>query len=335
MIRVESLGGDFSVGGYTLVVTYNQVDEVPPDVVSHLARYPIRQLHLEELRAYFAHGTSLLVNADGGADDAPGNEHELPTTPGFPENSNYWIDASIETPGDVDRYTIQSPNTMAAPRDGARMSLQSLDGTGFTGDVRVYDAERDLVASQILVRNTDTTVLQFGPAELDSEYFVEIRAASDSQTATGNYRFEASFGTQPVERSLLANSTINTPTNGRNFRLNVSRPQLFHFELDGTNNNSVSASLIMTIQDQRGTVIDTLTTAVGDVRTMAVYLPTGSYRISVRAHAPSGFPGPIAFRLLGASIDNPLGPRVSDPTTAPFSFAVDRRLVLLALFLGL
>ncbi len=333
-IQVAATSSNFDIGGYTLLVTYNQENQVDPESISDLVSYPIRQLDVEDLRDYFANGLQLLANQDGGSDDLEGDEFELPSAPGFAENMRYWIEASIETVGDVDRYAIQSPGMTPASGDRARLDFRSLDGVNFSGDVRVFDSERDLVPVEYLVRNDHLTVLQFGPTQFDSEYFLEVVAADGSVLPTGNYRLEASFGMPQIDRTVFIEDSL--PTSGAIDRqtLIVRRPQLFHFELDATNNLALDAELTLTIGDHTGQILQVLSTAIGDVRTAAVFLPAGNFRVSIGATSATGPTGPLFYNLRGRSIDNPLGPRINDPTTTPFTFDIDHKLLLSSIIFG-
>ena len=333
-IQISSDPSQFEIGGYSLIVTYDQVNEVPPASIKELVRYPIRHFHVDELRHYFTDGFQLLANEDGGDDDLEGNEQELPTAVGFAENMHYWIDASIESLDDVDRYQIQSPQSVPASGDWARLELRSLDGSELLPALRVFDAERNAISVEYLIRNDQTMVVQFGPAQLDSEYFLEVTGAANSPAPTGNYHLECSFGTQQIERSLFVSDRFTSDAIKR-YSLDVLRPQLFHFQLDATENSGIDANLIMTIRDGQNHVVTTQSVAVGDVRTMALFLPAGDFHITFRTDAPINTTGPIAMKLIGAAIDDPLGPRINDPTTDAFDFDVDHKLLLASIVFGI
>ena len=72
-----------------------------------------------------------------------------------------------------------------------------------------------------------------------------------------------------------------------------------------------------------------MTSAAGDTRTAAVFLPAGRYRVVVRAVEESGAFVDLDYTLSGATIDDPLGPRVVDVTDEPFTFE-DRMRILVA-----
>ncbi len=333
-VQISSDPGNFEIGGYTLIVTYNQVNQVSLNSITDLVHYPIRQLDVGQLRTYFTNGFQLLANLDEGGDDLEGEEHELPTTAGFAENTHYQIDASIEAMDDIDRYLIQSPHAAPISGEWARVELRSLEQTEFLLNVRVFDSERDLLPVEYLIRNDQTMVVQFGPAQFNSEYFLEVSAAPDSPSSTGNYRLEASFGVTQIERSLFVSDSLSTMSSLQRYELSVHRPQLFHFQLDATENAGVDANLIMTIRDGRNHIVTTLSVALGEVRTKALFLPAGEFRIIIRTDTPGGTSGPISFHLMGSTIDDPLGPRIDDPTTDAFEFDVDRRLLFASIFFG-
>lgn len=332
-VRISSAPGSFEVGGYTLVVNFDQSNQAPASAVSDLVHFPIRQIHVEQLQSYFTNGFQLLANEDDGMDDPEGNEHELPTAPGFAENMHYAIDASVESVGDVDRYVVQTPHSVPANADWARVDLRSLEGGEFWTNVRVFDSERQLIPVEYLIHNNQSVTVQFAAEQGDSEYFVEVSAAENSPSSTGNYRLEISFGTQHVQRSTFLSGALRATNVAQSHGLLVNRAQLFHFQLDATQNTAMVGNLVMTIRDRTNHhVVTTLATAIGDVRTLAVFLPAGRYRVSFQASLSVGSSGPVAFHLTGTAIDDPLGPRPNDPTTLPFEFDLDHKLLLASIF---
>ena len=75
----------------------------------------------------------------------------------------------------------------------------------------------------------------------------------------------------------------------------------------------------MTIKDQNGNIIYTLTADAGDtVSSNALLLATGAYTLSFTVLGPPGGPVPaLSYSLMGESISDPIGAVVNDPTTQP------------------
>jgi hypothetical protein len=101
----------------------------------------------------------------------------------------------------------------------------------------------------------------------------------------------------------------------------VAETQLMNFLLSANVVGGTAApgsAVAMTIRDQFGTVVYSLTAAVGDtVSGAALMLTPGAYTITYTALGAAGSGSPLAFRLQGESLSDPIGPALTDPTLAP------------------
>lgn len=333
LIDIQANGTDeYSVGGYSLVIWFNATNEVLAPSIQEFLREPIRHIESEELEEYFEEGQVFFANDDDGTDDDEGLENRLKTTSGFAPGIQYQIQASIEAAMDADRYVMKTPNNLSPGNEWGRLTLRAID-PDFVGDIRVFDDKFQELTTTVLVHNDEATILQLGPIAADTDYFVEIAAAESSTSATGNYEFLAQFSVSEAQRQSFRTGTLSPQSSFQRHQLRVFRPQLFQFHLQVSEATGTNVAVELDIVDMRGNVLSTTTADAGDTRTMAVFLPTGRYRVVVRA--PSGLDPlvPVDYTLSGATIDNPLGPRLNDPTGDPFTFAERARvLVALAVF---
>ncbi len=304
-----------SVGGYSLVMTYDGWNQISDHgVLSDLVMYPQRLVEIDDLEEYFEDGNQLLLNDDYGNDNLPGSEQALETTPGFVEGTRYQIAASIETVGDVDRYVVESPGTVAIGTNTALVSLQSVDVGEFNGALRVYDSTNKLVDSETLIHNGDQVVIQFPVTSTSEDFFIEVSAADSTVTMnTGSYELVARFGQPNVERETFASGLLRGHR-AKTVRLDVDRSQLFHFVLEA--NKDVS----MTILDSSNNAIFSLSTSNGEPRSGAVLIPAGNYRVRFIATEATSPMNMVNFQLRGGAVDDPLGPQFDDPTDHAYEF---------------
>jgi hypothetical protein len=102
-------------------------------------------------------------------------------------------------------------------------------------------------------------------------------------------------------------------------RLQVNQGQLFHLALSVDGGQAAAGtSLTMTIYDQAGNVVATLTALNGQTQTITLLLAPGTYTIQVAGQTSDGSPlPPTAFSLLGVNLSDPIGPQPTDPTLNP------------------
>jgi hypothetical protein len=74
----------------------------------------------------------------------------------------------------------------------------------------------------------------------------------------------------------------------------------------------------MTITDGKGKVVYNLVAPSGQTVTGApLLLAPGAYTVRFSVLTPGGAPGSLSFQLRGASITEPIGPVITDPTNSP------------------
>jgi hypothetical protein len=312
--------GEFSTGGYTLVIWYDGITDptitADPQIVDAFARFPIRILESDDLEDFFEDGFELLVNKDLGLNDLPGMETQLDTTPGFVDGTRYELYASIEIPGDVDRYRISAPVDLTAGQWGT-ITLRSTS-MDFASSLTIWDPGGTIIPAEVLVHNDETLVVQYGPLTADANYIVQVEADVTATTpaSVGSYEMLALLGSAKIGRTPLAMGTLDTPAAVHQYTIHTRRPQLFQFVLAADAAALGNATIRMEIFNSAGDSVALLESTTGDVRSLAVLLPQGRFRLKVSI---SQGLGPVSYVLKGAAIDNPLGPRIDDGTT-PYTF---------------
>jgi hypothetical protein len=325
-VRIESGSqGPSGIGGYTLIATFNEDNQASASAVYDLARVPIRYLDMEELGEYFEDGELLFANEDGGANDLPGFETELETAPGFEEGSRFLQYASIEQPGDVDRYSVETTEAVVPGRDWARFNLRSVAGDSLSPEMLITDDQYVPVPVEYLVRNSESTIVQFGPFAQGERYFIEVSGAS--QLETGNYELDLVFGTTSIERAEFVSRQLLSQQSVDRFVLRLRRPQLFHFSF-AVDSVPGDVRLRMRIIDSAGVEIKRIEAAAGDVRTTAVFLSGTQYRVLV--DTVSGSFNGLNYQITGSAVDDPLGPTPIDTTVSPFDFDEEKFAILIA-----
>jgi hypothetical protein len=100
----------------------------------------------------------------------------------------------------------------------------------------------------------------------------------------------------------------------------VGESQLFQFLLSAGGSGAPAGSAVqMTITDQSGNVVYSLSAGAGDtVSSAALFLTPGAYVLRFTGLAPAGGPVPtLSYSLMGESISDPIGAVINDPTQTP------------------
>jgi hypothetical protein len=136
----------------------------------------------------------------------------------------------------------------------------------------------------------------------------------------GNYALDATFGSTAANLSTFAGGNLSASGPQQSYNFYVAESQLFQFLLSASGVGAPAGSAVqMTIKDQNGNVIYTLTADAGDtVSSNALLLTPGAYTLSFTVLGPPGGPLPaLPYSLMGESFSDPIGAVVNDPTTQP------------------
>ena len=332
IIVEKSAENEFAIGGYTLLVWFDGLNEVDPASIQEFIREPVRHIESDELKEYFEDGQVFNVNDDNGDDDSPGSEVVLETIPGFAEGTRYQWFGTMESAVDVDRFRIAAPSETAAGQQWARFNLRALD-TSLDMDISIHDSASNEIPTDVLI-NSDGNIVVQAAINADDQYFVQISTGEFNGVTNGNYEFSAQMGVGAVERTRLTDNLIRSKNDRDRHRLTVQRPQLFHFDLqvDPASAGQPTTELEMIVRDGSGRVFTQLLTGSGDTQTSSAFLPAGSYTVTVRSRNSTGFTN-VGYSINATSIDTPLGPQPNNTTDAAFEFDEDtEKLVAMFIF---
>src|SRR5262249_1303438 len=145
--------------------------------------------------------------------------------------------------------------------------------------------------------------------------FLQV-SATPTSTQVGNYSLAVDFGQIVANLKTFAQGSVSS-TQPAGDKLYIAQNQLFQFVLSaGTVNAPADARVHMTITDQNGNIGFDLVARAGEtVSGSPVFLVPGAYTVRFTAESPSGAPlAGLSYVLQGASLTDPIGPVVGDPT---------------------
>ena len=258
-----------------------------------------------------------LLNDDRHSNDSFATATVLPPLRPGPNGSSYETYlASIGDSTDVDYYELSAPAANSSTEVLTAM-VWGVDNQ-LDPQVRVYDAQNNPVAAQILVNDGFNMVVQIANAAPSATYYVEVLPATAG--AVGNYGLCVDVSPNAVALQSYASCTLNAAQSVTINTLVVTpRSQLLHFVLSAdAADSTTSATVQMTITNATGQTVFTLAAASGQSFSGNVILVPGAYTVVFTASAGSGQPLPsVTYRLLGERLTDPDGPESTDPTQDP------------------
>jgi hypothetical protein len=216
----------------------------------------------------------------------------------------------LENKTDADFYRLTTPATADGPT-AVVIRVVGLNPKGLAPTVAVFDAQMNPVAVQVVAADGAGLTVQVANARRNAVYLVRV-TGNGTDATNGNYLLTADFtAALSADLPLLAAGTAAAggPFAGT---LTLSSAAVFRFDLGA--DAPAGAVVTLTVTDAKGKVVLSASPDAGGADTArSVYLPAGTYRVSVSVTAPKGPPGaaPAAgaeFWLSGGVVSDPAGP---------------------------
>jgi hypothetical protein len=304
-VRVEAAPGTaFAVGRFGIGVTFDarlRPTAVPLDVVLRGAYEGLDKNAIHDL---FVDPENVYYYDDLHTDDRPWFAVELDPVEGFARGTRYRAVYSLTDATDQDFYAIRSPESATGVLTA---TVRATGPNPVAPRLKVLDPRRRTIhAAEVIANGNGTYTVQVTGVRPDATYYLWVAGGG-----TGNYELDAGFGTTPIVLRTFAAGTLATPAAAHQYALYVAQPQLFGINLSAT--GAAGSAAALTITDAAGRVVYTLTAAAGSTTSaVSVLLPPGEYTVRVTAA-----PGPVAYRVRGLGLSDPIGPVVDSATFQP------------------
>lgn len=318
LVRVTGAeAGPFGVGGYSLVVTLDDINTIPQSEIDAAADGSLRRVDPLDLQNVFA-GLDFYGD-EPGINETPAEATELIPTFGF-SGARFEVVGSIARAGDLDFYRLTVPD-LGGPAT-LYASVRSMDAGRLIPGVTVLDAAFQPVPFRVLVNGAGEYLVEVDGLAANADVYLSVGASeSAGPFTTGNYVLTGGVSLLPVELQTLATGVLASVGQRAEHNFYVAEPQLFHFVLGAQSPPQAPAAVVVEIVDSSGVVRLTVAAPVGQARsTGAVLLPTGSYTARVFARQLGGSPlREFGYQLSGRALSDPFVGNPGDPTTNPFA----------------
>ena len=317
-VKVQSAtSGEFAIGRYATLVSFDSLMTVSPTVVDEVLRQPIEDLEPSDIDEIFLHPDEALFNDDShGDDDFPGAP-TLTAVAGYPLNSEYELVASITDVTDVDTYRfLVGTQLLANPVLTA--SVTAIDGRDAGARLQLFDRYMNPAPIKILANGNGTFSFEATGLDAGQHYFVKVVRSATAASENGNYALSMHVGSQRTKLDPLASGSFSGAATSRSDTLIVGQTQVFQVLLS-VGQASADQSVLMTIEDDRQHLLYSLTaTALDSASGSALLLRPGKYRVTYKLNAPLGTGAPpVAFQSFVTGLTVPIGPGTIDPTSYP------------------
>jgi hypothetical protein len=294
-VKVDGAGnGAFDIGGYKLAVDFLSVGGVLGPITD-----------------------TLDAVLDGHTDDVLANALGLSA----PSSTDSRFDAIyrgvIEDSVDVDSYRIRTDKFSSGTAVTLNAIVWGLDSRPLDPRIRVCDAAGKPVAFQVLANDAGLFSLQVPNAIAGRDYFIQVAARTPGRANdTGRYFLGADFNrNEPLEFDGVASGSVVSGQT-QSGSLTLTDAGVFHFAL--APGAFTAGTVTMTVHDEMGNVVFTLTAAAGQPPvTTTRNLKAGTY--TVRYSAAGNTLKPADFGLYLIKLSDGVGPYSTSTSSPPSS----------------
>jgi hypothetical protein len=310
----------FGTGRYALAVSFGHAVQVSPTRLESVLQGPYDTWAATDV-------ANLLVGVKApiapAAHTTPATALALTTPTGTGPLPTYQTTGVLHGEGALVYYQVVTPNTSAPVT--LTVAVAGFDDSGGSQRVQVFDSQNLPVRATVQANGEGTYSIQAGGLVANQVYYLRVSAGEDSQ---GGYELTADFNQAPALLGKVSSGqlTSTTPTVGQT--LFVAVPQYFLISLGasvGGEDEDSTATIQMTVADATGAVVFSLSAGVGQsAASGTVLLAPGQYTVQYTVQFPApatgpapGITQPLNFVVRLASLADPVGPKVIDPTDVP------------------
>jgi hypothetical protein len=223
---------------------------------------------------------------------------------------------TLDGPSDVAYFSVQAPPASYGSTDVLTAMVWGLQNQ-LDPRVRVFDSHQNLLPAQVIVNDGYTDAVEITNATAGAIYYVEVVHGPTGQN-DGNFFLGVDFSPNALALGYQVSGSLTNASPVVLKTLDTSaddRTKLSHFVLSAS--PSANASVEMTLTDELGQIVFTLTAGTVEAVSGDVLLPPGVYYATFSANASNGETPSVGFRLLGDILTSPIGPEATDSSSAP------------------
>lgn len=317
--RIDAATTDvFAVGRYGLAVTLDARSTASPALIGRVLRGPYDSLSDDDIQQLFRNPRHPLFSRDHNGNNQPNSATALTSEARGNTDLYYETVASLGDAADVDYYRVKAPAVGQGNPNVLTVTLWEVEPNGVLPEVAVYDQNLRLVPGRVLVNGNGTFALQVPQVQSQAQYYLRVAASPFDNQRLGNYALLADFGRVRADLPTLVDGSVSDDESSSH-PLYVARSQLFHLVLSAQDAGGADpgAAVRMTIY-RDGVAVQTLEAHAGETVSASAFLTPGAYTVRFSVVPPAGGGrSSLRFQLAAATLTDPIGPALRDPTLAP------------------
>jgi hypothetical protein len=224
---------------------------------------------------------------------------------------------TIQSGNETHYYKIHTPEMPTANQTNLNVIVSALDVDPLDPRIHLFDSAGNPVAFQVLSNQLGLISVQLQNVTQGQTYYIEVSARNPGgANDTGNFLLGADFNQDTalspnwVAGDYLAPSSSDTGT------LSVTEGGLYQFFLAASQTTGTGGSVTMTVLDENGNAVETLTATAGQPLVTGVqYLAVGTYTV---LYTYSSGTADLRYDMLMLQLSDGVGPYATT-TTSPTS----------------
>lgn len=311
-VRVESANdGLFSVGGYSLVAIFDELNVIDDATIDQIVHIQHRRLLPADFDDFFDDDEFYFIGQDFHTDDDLDSAEELVPLDGSPISIRYEFVGSLTDQTDVDSFVLTVPAEATLNADTLTLTIRTLNSMSFVPAVKLFDSQRRLLETYPLIHGNGEVVLQARHVAGEAKLYVELSSSGGTPMSLGgNYALHALLGGPATTHAVFSSGKVGNETQAQ--PLHVATPQLFQLGLQvGSVDDATSLAVSAAIVDGSGRNVFQTIVHPGQFRSApGVLLNPGTYWLLVN-RLSSTIAGqdspPLGFELVGSIVSDPFG----------------------------
>lgn len=317
-VRVEgATTGVMSVGRFAVGISFDAVSTMPTARLVEILKLPLEGLSKSDVQHLLRGADDPLFNDDDASHSTTSSAQTLAPIASDPFGRHFRVVGSVTSTASVDVYRINSPKIGNLTRGVLTLTARGFDIRSASASVALLDDKGNRVSGLVLANGNGVYTIQVADVLLGRTYFVKVSGAAG---ATGNYELSADFGTVVAETAQFAAGRLTADAPSASFKLIVAEAQVFQLLLSAESATAPKGTAVtFELRDEQGALIATFGSQVGQTTTgAATLLLSGTYTLTAKLVGDATSRNDdVTFSLFGATLDDPVGPTLINPTTYP------------------
>ncbi|MFO0876609.1 MAG: hypothetical protein U0840_04480 [Gemmataceae bacterium] len=316
-LRVKGASANqFSLGRYGLSVLYEDLLTTTAGTVGSVLRQTPSAVTTYQDDHLFENLVGALFSEDSGSDDDC-NGIGASEVEGEGNDASYVLGGSIESPTDADCFRLEAPERANDATLALIIRVTTTRINGLIPHLEVLDRDLNPLASQILVNGDGVLAIQVIGLESGRKFFLRFTSPEGD---TGNYQVRAQFRDTPFSPQAFVLGQQGPVQPSSSYRLFVGQTQLMQFTLATEAVNAGTTGRVrFELRNSAGRVVVNLVANAGETLTApTLFLSPGFYSATFTIEPVNG--GSLVelqYRLTGATLSDPIGPALGNPTLRP------------------